>query len=90
MAVLVRRTPVGMDMATYDQISPPLIESLQKQPGFVMHCAFAIPDGIMVGEIWQSADEESRWFEENVRPNLPPDAEVKREVFELHNLVLRS
>ena len=44
MAVLVRRTPVGMELATYDQISPPLIESLQKQPGFVMHCAFAIPD----------------------------------------------
>jgi hypothetical protein len=44
----------------------------------------------MVGEIWQSADEESRWFEENVRPNLPPDAEVKREVFELNNLVVRS
>ena len=44
----------------YDQISPPLIESLQKQPGFVMHCAFAIPDGMMVGEIWESADEESK------------------------------
>ena len=90
MAALVRRTPVGMDMATYDQISPPLIESLQKQPGFVMHCAFAIQGGIMVGEIWESADEESKWFEETVRPNLPPGAEVKREAIELHNLVVRQ
>src|SRR5437879_6622019 len=90
MAVLVRRTPVGMDMATYDQISPPLIESLLKQPGFVMHCAFAIRDGIMVGEIWESADEESKWFEETVRPNLPPGAEVQREAIELHNLVVRQ
>jgi hypothetical protein len=89
MAVLVRRTPVGMDMATYDQISPPLIESLQKQPGFVMHCAFAIPNGIMVNEIWESADQETKWFEATVRPNLPPDAEVKHEVVELHNLVVR-
>ena len=88
MAVLVRNTPVGMDTATYDQISPPLIELIRKQPGFVMHCAYAIPDGIMVGEIWESADHERTWFEENVRPNLPPNAEVKKEVIELHNLVV--
>ena len=89
MAVLVRNTPVGLNTAIYDQIAPPLIDSIKKQPGFVMHCAFAIPGGIMVGEIWESADEERKWFEENVRPNLPPDAEVKREVIELHNLVVR-
>ena len=44
----------------------------------------------MVGEIWESADEESKWFEETVRPNLPPGAEVKREAIELHNLVVRQ
>ena len=77
-----------MNMATYDKISPPLIESLKKQRGFVMHCAYPTQDGLMVGEIWESADQHNRWFEENVRPNLPRDVQVKQEVIDLHNLVV--
>jgi hypothetical protein len=88
MAVLVRNTAIGMDTAAYDQISAPLIELIKRQPGFVMHSAFPVPDGMMVGEIWETAEQHTRWFEESVRPNLPPDAQVKHEVIELHNLVV--
>ena len=86
MAVLVRMTTAGMDTATYDQISPPLVEQIKQQPGFVMHVAYPRSNGLTVGEIWETR-EQHQWFDENVKPNVP--AEISKEVIELHNVVLR-
>jgi len=85
MAVLVRHFAAGMDTATYDQISPGLTEMVKKQPGFIMHAAYTSPDGMMVGEIWETAEQHHTWFDANVKPNVP--VEIKVEVFPIHNLV---
>ncbi len=87
MAVLVRMTAAGMDTATYDQISPPLVEMIKKQPGFVMHVAYPTANGLTVGEVWETREQHQKWFDENVKPNVP--AEITKEVIELHNLVQR-
>jgi heme-degrading monooxygenase HmoA len=85
VAVLVRMSAAGMETATYDQISPGLVDLVKKQPGFIMHVAYRTPGGLTVGEIWESLEQHEKFFNENVKPNVP--AEIEQEVIELHNVV---
>jgi hypothetical protein len=78
MAILVRNTPAGMDTATYDNISAGMIPVLKKQPGFLMHVAYVTPDGLVVGEVWETREQHQKWF-------VP--VEIKQEIIELHNVV---
>ena len=85
MAVFFRHHAAGMDAATYDQASSQLIPRLKQQPGFMYHFAFATSDGMIVSEIWESKEQHDRWFDENVKPNVP--AEIDVEVIDVHNVV---
>jgi hypothetical protein len=85
MAVLARMSAVGMDLSNYDQAGEGLTELVKKQPGFIIHVAYKTPDGVGVGEVWESREQSEKFFNENVKPNVP--FEIKREVIELHNLV---
>ena len=85
MAVLIRHTAVGVDTATYDQVSPEIVEKLRHAPGFVLHVALPGPEGIVVSEIWETQEQHDTWFDENVKPNVP--AEIRQEVIEIHNIV---
>jgi quinol monooxygenase YgiN len=83
MAVLIRHRVAGMDASQYDEISPPLIEKLKTQPGFVMHVAFVDNGQFTVSEIWESQEQHDQWFDENVKPNVPG---VEQEVIEVHSV----
>lgn len=83
MAVLIRHRVAGMDASQYDEISPPLVEKLKTQPGFVVHVAFVDNGRFTVSEIWESQEQHDRWFNENVEPNVPG---VEQEVIELHSV----
>ncbi len=85
MAVLYRHHVAGMDASTYDQVSSQLTPRLKQQPGFMYHVAFAAPDGMTVSEIWESREQHDRWFEENVKPNVPGEMDI--EVIDVHNLI---
>ncbi len=85
MAVLARMSAAGMDLSNYDQAGEGLTELVKKQPGFIIHVAYKTPDGVGVGEVWESGEQSDKFFNENVKPNVP--FEIKREVIELHNLV---
>ncbi len=89
MAVLVRITAPGMDQAAYDQGAPVLHELVKKQPGFIMHVAYQTPGGFSVGEVWESQAQQESWFNEHVKPNLPPEivAAASTEYFPLHAVV---
>jgi hypothetical protein len=50
-----------------------------------MHVAYVTPDGLVVGEVWETREQHQKWFEENVKPNVP--VEIKQEIIELHNVV---
>ena len=85
MAVLIRNRIEGMSGALYDQISPPLLEKLRSQPGFVLHASYETADGgFIVAEIWETAEQHAYWFDRNVKPNL--QAAVEHEVIELHSV----
>jgi heme-degrading monooxygenase HmoA len=85
MAVLFRHHSAGMDLAAYDQVSPQLTPQLKEQPGFIYHVAFATSDGLTVSEIWESKEQHDRWFNDQVKPNVP--AEITVEEIEVHNIV---
>lgn len=85
MAVLIRHRAPGITLETYDEISPPLIELVKKQPGFMLHVAFEDSQGPCVAEVWETKEQHDSFFNEHVVPNVP--AEIKQEVIEVHNLV---
>ena len=85
MAVLIRHRIAGMDASQYDEVSSRLVGKLKTQPGFVLHFSYeASGGGFTVSEIWETQEQHDQWFDENVKPNLPGDAE--QEVIELHSL----
>jgi hypothetical protein len=85
MAVLIRHRAQGMTPEQYDEISPPLVEQVKRQPGFKLHVAFVDSQGFCVAEIWDSQEQHDAWFNENVVPNVP--AEISQEVVEIHNVI---
>ncbi len=87
MAVLVRITAPGIDAGMYDQMSPALHELMRKQPGFIMHVAYATPGGFTVGEVWENQAQQEKWFNENVKPNLPDPASMSTEYIQVHKVV---
>jgi quinol monooxygenase YgiN len=85
MAVLIRHRAEGMTLARYDEISPPLLIEIKKEPGFILHVAFEDSQGFCVAEIWESQAQHDSYFNEKVVPNVP--AEIKQEVVQIHNMV---
>ena len=85
MAVLVRHHVKGADLEMYDQSASQLIPQLKQQPGFLYHVTFADSDGFTVSEIWASREQHDRWFDGQVKPNVP--AEIAVEVIDVHNIV---
>jgi heme-degrading monooxygenase HmoA len=83
MAVLIRHRAAGMTPAQYDEISPPLVEKLKAQPGFVLHVSYEDAQGFCVAEVWETKEQHATWFNENVKPNVP--AEITEEVVDLHS-----
>jgi quinol monooxygenase YgiN len=81
MAVLIRHRVAGMDPSQYDEVSPPLVEKLKTQPGFMIHVAFVDNGVFTVSEIWKSQEQHDRWFNDNVKPNVPG---IEQQVVEVH------
>ena len=84
MAVLIRHRAAGMTPAQYDEISPPLVEQVKKQPGFILHVSFEDAQGFCVAEVWETREQHDTWFNANVEPNVP--AEITQEVIDLHSV----
>ena len=83
MAVLIRHRP-AMSPAQYDEVAPPLVEKLKKQPGFLFHVSYEDADGLVVAEVWETREQHDTWFDANVTPNVP--GEIKQEVIDLHSV----
>jgi heme-degrading monooxygenase HmoA len=84
MPVLIRHRPAGMSPAQYDEISPPLVEQLKKQPGFLLHVSYEDANGFVVAEVWETQEQHDTWFNANVKPKVP--VEIKQEVINLHSV----
>ena len=82
MAVLIRHRAAGMTPEQYDELSPPLVEQVKKQPGFLLHVAFVDSQGFCVAEVWETKEQHDNFFNAHVKPNVP--AEISQEVIDIH------
>ena len=73
MTVLKQHHAPGMPAEVYDQVAAGAMPSQSKADGFVAHYAIVEDGGITVIEIWDSIDQHDAWFNEVVKPHLPPD-----------------
>ena len=83
MPVLIRHRS-AMNPAQYDEASPPLVEKLKKQPGFLLHVSYEDADGFVVAEVWETREQHDAWFDANVKPSVP--VEITQEVIDLHSV----
>jgi hypothetical protein len=72
MTVLKQHHSADMSAETYDQVAGLALPSQSKADGFVAHYAIVEDGGITVIEIWDSIDQHDTWFNEVVKPHLPP------------------
>jgi quinol monooxygenase YgiN len=83
MPVLIRHR-AEMTPEQYDELSPPLVEQVKKQPGFILHVSFVDANGFCVAELWETQEQHDAWFDKNVVPNVP--GVITQEVIDIHSL----
>lgn len=84
MTVLKQHHAPGMPAEVYDQVAAGAMPSQSKADGFVAHYAIVEDGGITVIEIWDSIAQHDAWFNEVVKPHLPPDTPEPK-FAEMHN-----
>ena len=58
---------------------------MRASKGFISHSGGPNPaGGWRVVEMWDSEEDAQQWFDENVKPNLPPDIVPNRTYSPLH------
>jgi hypothetical protein len=85
MAVLVTTHLPGLPAEAYDSIASQQAEPLRAARGFVSHAATVSAEGVTVVETWSAREDWQQFFEERVKPHLPPG--VSQTVAELHNVI---
>jgi heme-degrading monooxygenase HmoA len=73
-----------MTAAQYDEVAPPLIDELKRQPGFQLHVTYEDATGFVVAEVWDTQEQHDTWFAAFVTPNVP--GEITQEVIDLHSV----
>lgn len=64
-----------------DQLRPLMVA----HKGFIAHSGGPSPaGGWRVVEIWETEADGETWFEDNVKPNLPPGVQPNRQYSPLH------
>ncbi len=82
MAVLKRHHAPGFPIDMYRDLLEEVRPSQSSADGFVSHHGIAEGDGLTVIEVWGSRAQHDSWFDEAVRPHLPPDT-PEPEFFEI-------
>ena len=89
MAVLVTAEVPGMTSERYDAMIGLLGEKMRRSFGFLAHGAGMVDGVWQVVELWETEEEATKWFAENVHPNLPEGITPKRTLVPLHHLITR-
>jgi len=63
---------------------------MRASKGFISHAGGPSPaGGWRVVEVWDSEEDGQSWFEQNVKPNLPPDIVPDRRFHPLHTALTK-
>ena len=67
-----------------------LMPLMRASKGFISHAGGPSPTGgWRVIEVWESEEDSQKWFDESVKPNLPPDIVPDRTFHQLHTAITK-
>ena len=90
MPVLMIAEVSGLTEDIYTGMIGGLMPLLRSSPGFVSHAGGPSPEGgWRVVEIWESEGDGDAFFNDNVKPNLPPGINANRTYHPLHTAFTR-
>jgi hypothetical protein len=85
MPVLAAFEQPNLDEGTYASMLEQLMPLLRSVNGFISHAGGPSPAGGMrIIEIWESETDSQKFFDENLKPNLPPGVIPDSTYYELH------
>jgi hypothetical protein len=85
MPVLMIAEQPNLDKGTYAAMLKNLTPLLRSAKGFMSHAGGPSPAGGMrLVEIWESEADSQKFFNENLKPNLPPGVIPNLAYYELH------
>jgi len=63
----------NLDEETYASMLEQLMPLLRSANGFISHAGGPSPaGGVRIIEIWETKADQQKFFDENLKPNLPP------------------
>jgi heme-degrading monooxygenase HmoA len=75
----------GLDPKSYASMLERLVPLLRSANGFMSHAGSSSPAGGMrIIEIWESEADSRKFFNENLKPNLPPEVVPNLKYSDLH------
>ena len=85
MPVLMIGDVPNMTEELYAGMIAQMMPLLRAHKGFISHVGGPNPTGgWRVIEVWETQEDGDDWFNQTVKPNLPPDADPKRTYSNLH------
>ena len=85
MPVLMIAEVPNLTEEIYAQTVDQLMGPMRAYKGFISHAGGPSPSGgWRVVEVWESEEDSQKWFDENVRPNLPRDVVPDRTHHPVH------
>ena len=90
MAVLMIGEVPNLTEEVYAGLVGQMMSLMRASKGFISHAGGPHPDGgWRVVEVWESEEDGKTWFEQNVKPNLPPGIVPDRKYYPLHTAFTR-
>ncbi len=90
MAVLMIGEVPGLTEDVYAGMVGDMMPLMRASKGFLSHAGGPSPSGgWRVVEVWESQDDGEAWFDNNVKPNLPPGITPDRQYHPLHTAFVK-
>jgi hypothetical protein len=90
MPVLMIAEVPNLTEEIYSGMIGQMMPLMRASKGFISHSGGPSPSGgWRVVEAWESEEDGDAWFEQNVRPNLPPDVVPDRTYHPLHTAIAK-
>jgi hypothetical protein len=85
MPVLAVFEQPNLDEQTYASMVEQLMPVLRAAEGFIAHAGGPSPaGGTRITEIWATEADSQRFFDDNLKPGLPPELVPDTTYYELH------
>lgn len=90
MPVLMIAEVPNLSEEIYGPMVGQLMPLMRAADGFIAHAGGPSPEGgWRVVEIWESEEDGQKWFDDNVKPNLPPEIVPNRTYHPVHTAFTR-